>query len=85
VSRTERLAAAAGLGVGAAVVGVAGLLLHRTLAVAREIGRYADDIATAASAMRDNTDLATHLATLGAESARLHGAADGSAAEGTVR
>ena len=77
--RAERLAAVAGLGAGAAAVGVAGLLLHRTLAVAREISRYARDIATAASALRDNTDLAAHLTTLGAGAARLRAAADGSA------
>jgi hypothetical protein len=85
VRRAERLAAVVGLGAGAAVVGVAGLLLHRTLAVAQEIGRYAGDIATAASALRDNTDLAGYLTTLGAGAARLRAAADGSPAEGAVR
>ncbi|TQN42573.1 hypothetical protein FHU33_1977 [Blastococcus colisei] len=85
MNRGEHLAAVAGLGAGAAVIGVAGLLLHRTLAVAQEIGRYADDIAAAASALRGNTELAGHLTTLGAGAARLRAAADGSAAEGARR
>jgi hypothetical protein len=85
VSRPERLAAVAGLGAGAAVIGVAGLLLHRTLAVAQEIGRYADDVAAAASALRANTELAGPLTTLGAGTSRLRAAANGSTPEGATR
>jgi hypothetical protein len=83
VSPGERLALA-GLGAGAAAVGVAGLLLHRTLAVGREIDRYADDIAAAAAGLRANTDLAGHLGDLGAGVRRIRAAAAPSPAEGAV-
>jgi deoxyinosine 3'endonuclease (endonuclease V) len=85
VTRAANLAAFAGLGAAAAAVGVAGLLLHRTLAVAEEIGRYTDAIAEAAVALRDNTEVAPLFGDLCAGAARVRAAAGASSAEGAVR
>lgn len=85
MSRAAQLVAVAGLGAGAAAVGVAGLLLHRTLAVAQEIGRYAADVAAVAGALRSNTDVAGHLGDLGAGAARVRAAVGASAPDGAVR
>jgi hypothetical protein len=46
--------ACTGLGGGVAVLGVVGLLLHRTLAPTLEITRYAQDVAEAIDAISDN-------------------------------
>ena len=85
MSRAEQLAAVAGLGAGAAALGVAGLLLHRTLAVALEIGRYATDIAAAAGDLRANTELAGPLGELGARTRRIRTIAGAAPADGAVR
>ena len=85
MSRGANLAALAGLGAGAAAVGVAGLLLHRTLAVAQEIGRYADAIAEAAGALRDNTEVAPLFDDLCAGASRVRVAAGASSTEGAAR
>ena len=69
-----RSAAVAGLGTGAVAVGLAGVLLHRTLGVALEIGRYTGDIATAATAVRANTDLSAGLTGLQATAGRIRAA-----------
>ena len=74
MSRGDRLAAVAGLGAGVAVVGVAGVLLHRTLRVTLEIGRYAADIASAAGDLRRNTDVAAGLGQLHANVRRVRAA-----------
>lgn len=81
----ERAAAVAGLGAGAAAIGLAGLLLHRTLGVALEIGRYAGDIATAATALRGNTDLAAGLGRLQATAGRIRAAVGASTSSRAVR
>ena len=53
--------ASAGIVGGAAVLGVAGLLLHRTLRPTLEIARYAQDIAEAIDAIARNTEGAAEL------------------------
>ncbi len=47
----------AGAGSGVGAVGLAAVLLHRTLVVVREISRYADHIARAGDEIRRNTDV----------------------------
>jgi hypothetical protein len=84
MSSADRLAAGAGLTAGAAVVGVAGVLLHRTLRVTLEIRRYAADIATAAEALRGNTDVAAGLGQLHGTVRRLGAAVGTSTAAGGV-
>ncbi|SNR81794.1 hypothetical protein [Blastococcus mobilis] len=81
MSGNARLAALAGLGAGAAAVGAAGLLLHRTLAVAQEIRRYTDAIAEAAAALRGNTEVAPLFEDLCAGAARVRAAAGASSTE----
>ena len=85
MSGVGRSAAVAGLGTGAVAVGLAGVLLHRTLGVALEIGRYTDDIATAATALRGNTDLAAGLTRLQVTAGRIHAALVRSTETGAVR
>ena len=80
-----RSAAVAGLGPGAVAVVLAGVLPHRTLGVALEIGRYTGDIATAATAVRGNTDLAAGLTRLQATAGRIRTALGRSTGAGTVR
>ncbi len=82
MSRAGHRAAAVGLGAGAVVTGVAALLLHRTLAVVLEIDRYTGDIATAATALRRNTDLADGLGRLHATVGRIGTAVRTSATTG---
>ena len=84
MKRRERVAALGGLGAGAAAVGLAGVLLHRTWAVAQEISRYATDIATAAGGVQRNTDLSAQFGNLRAGTARIRAAAGASAAEDAV-
>ncbi len=79
-----RAAAVAGLGAGAAALGLAALLLHRTLGVALEIGRYTGDIASAATALRGNTDLAAGLGKLRTTAGRIRVAVDTSTSSGTL-
>lgn len=64
-----------GLGTGAAVLGLAGALLHRTLRPTLEIGRYADDIAATAQRIAHNTDVAGEVARLRALAARVRSGA----------
>lgn len=66
-------------------MGLAGVLLHRTLGVALEIGRYTGDIATAATAVRGNTDLAAGLTRLQATASRIRAALGRSTGAGAVR
>lgn len=62
--RSTATAAWMGLGAGAAVLGVAGALLQRTLTVALEIRRYTEDIAGAGDAVAANTDVGGDLGRL---------------------
>ncbi len=84
MSRAGDRAAAAGLGAGAVVTGLAAVLLHRTLAVVLEVDRYTTDIATAAAGLRRNTDLAPALGQLHAAVGRVGSAVQTSATTGAT-
>lgn len=60
-----------GMGAGAGAVGLAAVLLHRTLTVLEGISRYVDDIAGAAEGVRRNTGIATELDRLRALAAEM--------------
>lgn len=77
MSRTERLAAVGGLGAGAVAIGLAGLLLQRTLGTVLEIGRYTEDILGAAGGLRAATNLAAEFGDLKAATGRVRAATAG--------
>lgn len=64
-----------GLGTGAAALGLAGALLHRTLRPTLEIRRYADDIAATAQRIAHNTDVAGEAQRLRGLAARVRSGA----------
>lgn len=74
---SARTAAWAGLGIGAAALGLAGVLLQRTLTVTLEIRRYADEIAEVGGAIAANTDLAADLARMHAVAGDIRATAPG--------
>ncbi len=80
----ERAVAVAGLGAGAAALSLAALLLHRTLGVTLEIGRYTGDIATAATGLQGNTDIAASLGELGRTAGRIRAAVGASTSSGAL-
>ncbi len=70
--------ARAGLCAGAGALGLAAVLLHRTLAVTLEIRRYAQDVAATGEGIARNTDVAHELARLGGLASAVRSAAVGS-------
>lgn len=83
MSEGPRAAPWAGLAAGAGALATAAALLHRTLTVTLEIGRYTQDIADAGDAIAGNTDVGGELGRLAGAAARIRAAiaaADGGAA-----